>query len=248
MLLQGKNALVTGGSRGIGYAIVRKYAENGANVAFTYLNSAEKANAIVDEISAEHGVRVLAYQSDASSYASAEELVTAVSKELGQIDILVNNAGITKDNLILRMSEEQFDEVIKSNLKSVFNLTKHVSKLMLRQKSGSIINLSSIVGLRGQAGQSNYAASKAGIIGFSKSIAEEFGSRNIRCNVISPGFIETDMTHVLGEDIKKNLLSQIPLQRMGQAVEIANAALFLGSDLSAYITGQVLSVCGGMSR
>ena len=146
------------------------------------------------------------------------------------------------------MSEEQFDEVIKSNLKSVFNLTKHVSKLMLRQKSGSIINLSSIVGLRGQAGQSNYAASKAGIIGFSKSIAEEFGSRNIRCNVISPGFIETDMTHVLGEDIKKNLLSQIPLQRMGQAVEIANAALFLGSDMSAYITGQVLSVCGGMSR
>ena len=248
MLLQGKNALVTGGSRGIGYAIVKKYAENGANVAFTYLNSAERANAIVDEISAEYGVRVLAYQSDASSYASAEELVSAVSKELGQIDILVNNAGITKDNLILRMSEEQFDEVIKSNLKSVFNLTKHVSKLMLRQKSGSIINLSSIVGLRGQAGQSNYAASKAGIIGFSKSIAEEFGSRNIRCNVISPGFIETDMTHVLGEDIKKNLLSQIPLQRMGQAVEIANAALFLGSDLSGYITGQVLSVCGGMSR
>ena len=248
MLLKGKNALVTGGSRGIGHAIVKKYAENGANVAFTYLNSAEKANAIVDEISAEYGVRVLAYQSDASSYASAEELVTAVSKELGQIDILVNNAGITKDNLILRMSEEQFDEVIKSNLKSVFNLTKHVSKLMLRQKSGSIINLSSIVGLRGQAGQSNYAASKAGIIGFSKSIAEEFGSRSIRCNVISPGFIETDMTHVLGEDIKKNLLSQIPLQRMGQAVEIANAALFLGSDLSGYITGQVLSVCGGMSR
>ena len=248
MLLQGKNALVTGGSRGIGHAIVKKYAENGANVAFTYLNSAEKANAIVNEISAEYGVRVLAYQSDASSYASAEELVSAVSKELSQIDILVNNAGITKDNLILRMSEEQFDEVIKSNLKSVFNLTKHVSKLMLRQKSGSIINLSSIVGLRGQAGQSNYAASKAGIIGFSKSIAEEFGSRNIRCNVISPGFIETDMTHVLGEDIKKNLLSQIPLQRMGQAVEIANAALFLGSDMSAYITGQVLSVCGGMSR
>ena len=248
MLLKGKNALVTGGSRGIGHAIVKKYAENGANVAFTYLNSAEKANAIVDEISVEYGVRVLAFQSDASSYASAEELVSAVSKELGQIDILVNNAGITKDNLILRMSEEQFDEVIKSNLKSVFNLTKHVSKLMLRQKSGSIINLSSIVGLRGQAGQSNYAASKAGIIGFSKSIAEEFGSRNIRCNVISPGFIETDMTHVLGEDIKKTLLSQIPLQRMGQAVEIANAALFLGSDLSGYITGQVLSVCGGMSR
>jgi 3-oxoacyl-[acyl-carrier protein] reductase len=248
MLLKGKNALVTGGSRGIGYAIVKKYAENGANVAFTYLNSAEKANAIVNEISSAYGVRVLAYQSDASSYTAAEELVAAVIKEFGQIDILVNNAGITKDNLILRMSEEQFDEVIKSNLKSVFNLTKHVSKLMLRQKSGSIINLSSIVGLRGQAGQSNYAASKAGITGFSKSIAEEFGSRNIRCNVISPGFIETDMTGVLGEDIKKSLLSQIPLQRMGRAEDIADAALFLGSDMSAYITGQVLSVCGGMSR
>lgn len=248
MLLKGKNALVTGGSRGIGYAIVKKYAENGANVAFTYLNSAEKANAIVNEISSAYGVRVLAFQSDASSYTAAEELVAAVIKEFGQIDILVNNAGITKDNLILRMSEEQFDEVIKSNLKSVFNLTKHVSKLMLRQKSGSIINLSSIVGLRGQAGQSNYAASKAGIIGFSKSIAEEFGSRNIRCNTISPGFIETDMTGVLGEDIKKNLLGQIPLQRMGRAEDIADAALFLGSDMSAYITGQVLSVCGGMSR
>jgi len=248
MLLKGKNALVTGGSRGIGYAIVKKYAENGANVAFTYLHSAEKAAAIVNELSSAYGVRVLAYQSDASSYTAAEELVAAVHKEFGQIDILVNNAGITRDNLILRMSEEQFDEVIDSNLKSVFNLTKHVSKLMLRQKGGSIINLSSIVGLRGQAGQSNYAASKAGIIGFSKSIAEEFGSRNIRCNAISPGFIETDMTDVLGEDVKKNLLGQIPLQRMGRAEEIADAALFLGSDMSAYITGQVLSVCGGMSR
>ena len=242
MLLQGKNALVTGGSRGIGYAIVKKYAEQGANVAFTYLNSAEKAQAIVDEISKAYGVKVLAYQSDAASYSAAETLVNETAKELGRIDILVTNAGITRDNLILRMSEEQFDEVIKSNLKSIFNLTKHVSKLMLRQKSGSI------VGLRGQAGQSNYAASKAGIIGFSKSIAEEFGSRGIRCNAISPGFIETDMTHVLGEDIKKSLLSQIPLGRMGTAEEIANAALFLGSDLSVYVTGQVLSVCGGMSR
>lgn len=248
MLLKGKNALVTGGSRGIGYAIVKKYAEQGANVAFTYLNSVEKANAIVEEISTAYGVRVLAYQSDAASYTAAEELVNEVVKEFGRIDILVNNAGITRDNLILRMSEEQFDAVINANLKSVFNLTKQVSKTMLRQKSGSIINLSSIVGLRGQAGQSNYAASKAGIIGFSKSIAEEFGSRSIRCNAISPGFIETDMTHVLAEDTKKTLLSQIPLGRMGRAEEIADAALFLGSDMSVYITGQVLSVCGGMSR
>ncbi|MCW3125236.1 MAG: 3-oxoacyl-(acyl-carrier-protein) reductase [Bacteroidetes bacterium] len=248
MYLKGKNALVTGGSRGIGYAIVKKYAENGANVAFTYLNSAEKAKAIVDEITAAYGVKVQAYQSDAASYPASEQLVADVIRDFGQIDILVNNAGITKDNLILRMSEEQFDQVIQANLKSVFNLTKQVSKHMLRQKSGSIINLTSIVGMRGQAGQSNYAASKAGIIGFTKSIAEEFGSRSIRCNAISPGFIETDMTHVLGEDIKKNLLSGIPLGRMGKAEEIANTALFLGSDLSAYITGQVISVCGGMSR
>ena len=247
-MLKGKNALVTGGSRGIGYAIVKKYAQQGANVAFTYLNSVEKAQAIVDELTAAHGVRVIAYRSDAASYSASEELVTEVVKEFGRIDILVNNAGITRDNLLLRMSEEQFDEVIKSNLKSIFNLTKHVSKHMLRQKSGSIINLSSIVGLRGQAGQSNYAASKAGIVGFSKSIAEEFGSRSIRCNVISPGFIETDMTHVLAEDTKKNLLGQIPLGRMGLADDIANTALFLGSDMSAYITGQTISVCGGMSR
>jgi 3-oxoacyl-[acyl-carrier protein] reductase len=248
MYLQGKNALITGGTRGIGYAIVKNYAANGANVAFTYLSSAEKAKAIVDEISAAYGVKVKAYQSDAASYTASETLVADVIKDFGQIDILVNNAGITMDNLILRMSEEQFDQVIHANLKSVFNLTKQVSKHMLRQKSGSIINITSIVGMRGQAGQSNYAASKAGIIGFTKSIAEEFGSRSIRCNAISPGFIETDMTHVLTEDIKKNLLSQIPLQRMGKAEEIANTALFLGSDLSAYITGQVISVCGGMSR
>jgi 3-oxoacyl-[acyl-carrier protein] reductase len=248
MHLQGKYALVTGGTRGIGYAIVKKYAEHGANVAFTYLNSADKAGAIVEELSAAYGVKVKAYQSDAAEYSASEALVDEVVKEFGKIDILVNNAGITRDNLILRMSEEQFDEVIKCNLKSIFNLTRHVSKHMLRQKSGSIINLASIVGMRGQAGQSNYAASKAGIIGFTKSIAEEFGSRSIRCNAISPGFIETDMTHVLTADIKKSLLSQIPLGRMGTAEEVANAALFLGSDMSVYITGQVLSVCGGMSR
>jgi 3-oxoacyl-[acyl-carrier protein] reductase len=248
MHLQGKNALVTGGTRGIGYAIVKKYAENGANVAFTYLSSEEKAKGIVDEITAAYGIKVKAYQSDAASYVASEQLVADVIRDFGQIDILVNNAGITKDNLILRMTEDQFDLVISANLKSVFNLTKQVSKHMLRQKSGSIINLTSIVGMRGQAGQSNYAASKAGIIGFTKSIAEEFGSRSIRCNAISPGFIETDMTHVLAEDTKKSLISQIPLQRMGSAEEIANTALFLGSDLSAYITGQVISVCGGMSR
>lgn len=248
MHLKGKNALVTGGTRGIGYAIVKKYAENGANVAFTYLHSAEKAKAIVDELTAAYGVKVVAYQSNAASYPASEQLVADVTRDFGQIDILVNNAGITKDNLILRMTEEQFDEVINANLKSVFNLTKQVARLMLRQKSGSIINLTSIVGMRGQAGQSNYAASKAGIIGFTKSIAEEFGSRSIRCNAISPGFIETDMTGVLSEDIKKSLLASIPLGRMGKAEEIANTALFLGSELSAYITGQVISVCGGMSR
>ena len=247
-MLKGKNALVTGGSRGIGYAIVKKYAEQGANVAFTYLHSADKAKAVVDEITAAYRVRVQAYQSDAASYAASETLVSEVAKDFGPIDILVNNAGITRDNLLLRMSEEQFDEVIQANLKSIFNLTKHVSKIMLRQKSGAIINLTSIVGMRGQAGQSNYAASKAGIIGFTKSIAEEFGSRTIRCNAISPGFIETDMTHILNEEQKKSFLSQIPLQRMGRAEDVANAALFLGSDLSVYITGQVLSVCGGMSR
>ena len=248
MQLKGKNALVTGGSRGIGHAIVKKYAENGANVAFTYLSSAEKARAIEQELSAQYGVKVKGYQSDAASYTATETLINDVVKDFGAIDILVNNAGITRDNLILRMSEEQFDEVIKANLKSIFNLTKHVSKIMLRQKSGSIINITSIVGMRGQAGQSNYAASKAGIIGFTKSIAEEFGSRSIRCNAISPGFIETDMTHILNEDVKKSFMSQIPLQRMGRADDVANAALFLGSDLSTYITGQVLSVCGGMSR
>ena len=247
-MLKGKNALITGGSRGIGHAIVKKYAENGANVAFTFLNSAEKARAIEEEISKTYGVKVKAYQSDAASFAASDALVNDVIKDFGTIDILVNNAGITRDNLILRMSEAQFDEVINANLKSIFNLTKHVSRHMLKQKAGSIINLSSIVGLRGQAGQSNYAASKAGIIGFTKSIADEFGSRSIRCNAISPGFIETDMTHVLAEDMKKNLLSQIPLGRMGRAEDIANAALFLGSDLSVYVTGQVLSVCGGMSR
>ncbi|MDB5281232.1 MAG: 3-ketoacyl-ACP reductase, partial [Bacteroidota bacterium] len=194
------------------------------------------------------GVKAKAYKSDAGSYTESEKLVEEVIKDFGTVDVLVNNAGITRDNLILRMTEQQWDEAINANLKSVFNLTKHVSKTMLRNKSGSIINLTSIVGLKGQAGQSNYAASKAGIVGFTKSIADEFGSRSIRCNAIAPGFIETDMTGVLPEETKKNILSLIPMKRMGAAEEVANVALFLASGLSTYVSGQVISVCGAMCR
>jgi 3-oxoacyl-[acyl-carrier protein] reductase len=247
MLLKGKTALVTGGTRGIGEAIVLKFAAEGANVAFTYVSSTGKAHSIQQELSA-LGIKAKAYQSDAANYAQTEALVDEVVKDFGNIDILVNNAGITRDNLLLRLTEEQGDEVIAANLKSVFNLTKHVSKLMLRSKSGSIINLTSIIGEKGQAGQANYAASKAGIIGFTKSVADEFGSRNIRCNAIAPGFIETDMTAVLPEDTQKNILQQIPFKRMGTPEEVANAALFLASPLSTYVSGQVLSVCGGMNR
>lgn len=247
MLLQNKTALVTGGTRGIGQAIIKKFAAQGCRVAFTYVSSDEKAAALVAELTAA-GATVKAYKSDAGIYAQAEQLVDEVVKDFGRIDILVNNAGITRDNLILRMGEDQWDEVMQANLKSVFNLTKHVSKLMLRQKSGSIINLSSIIGEIGQGGQSNYAASKAGIIGFTKSIADEFGSRSIRCNAIAPGFIETDMTGVLSDEIKNGILSRIPMKRMGQAEEVADTALFLASDLSTYVSGQVISVCGGMSR
>ncbi|MDX2001121.1 MAG: 3-oxoacyl-[acyl-carrier-protein] reductase [Chitinophagales bacterium] len=246
-LLEGKTALVTGASRGIGEGIARKFAEQGANVAFTFSSSVEKAKSLETELSA-FGVKVKAYQSNAASYSETEQLVNKVLEEFSQIDILVNNAGITRDNLLLRMSEEQWDEVINTNLKSVFNFTKQISKSMLRQKSGSIINVSSIVGVSGQAGQANYAASKAGIIGFTKSIADEFGSRNIRCNAIAPGFIRTDMTAQLTEQQQHDYQSQIPLKRMGEAEDIANAALFLASDLSTYISGQVLSVCGGLSR
>jgi len=247
MLLKGKNALITGGTRGIGHAIAKKFAEQGCNVAFTFVSSEEKAKELEVELNA-LGIKAKAYKSDAGSYNEAEKLVDDVAKEFGAIDVLVNNAGITRDNLILRMTEEQWDEVIQANLKSVFNLTKHVSKLMLRQKSGSIINLTSIIGEIGQSGQSNYAASKAGVIGFTKSIADEFGSRSIRCNAIAPGFIETDMTGVLPDEVKKNILAQIPMKRMGSAEEVANTALFLASDLSAYVSGQVISVCGAMSR
>lgn len=247
MLLKGKTALITGGTRGIGCAIVRLFAAQGCNVAFTYVSSEEKARQLEQELSSS-GVKVKAYKSNAGSYAEAEALVEAVAKEFSVIDVLVNNAGITRDNLILRMTEEQWDEVMTANLKSVFNLTKHVSKLMLRQKSGSIINLTSIIGEMGQSGQSNYAAAKAGIIGFTKSIADEFGSRSIRCNAIAPGFIETDMTDVLTEEVKAGILNRIPMKRMGHAEEVANTALFLASDLSSYVSGQVISVCGAMSR
>ncbi|MEY3420880.1 MAG: hypothetical protein RIR48_1169 [Bacteroidota bacterium] len=245
-LLNGKVALITGGSRGIGEAIVLKFAQEGADIAFTYLSSDEKAQAVVNEV-VNYGVKVIAYRSDASDYQQAEKLINDVTEAFGKIDILINNAGITKDTLMLRMSEEQWDQVMDVNLKSVFNLTKHVLKPMMKNKSGSIINMGSVVGVFGNAGQANYAASKAGIIGFSKSIAKEVGSRNIRCNVIAPGFIETDMTHVLNEDQKKAYIDSIPLKRLGIGNDVAQACVYLGSDMSTYVSGQVLSVCGGLN-
>ncbi|NCX95050.1 MAG: 3-oxoacyl-[acyl-carrier-protein] reductase [Chitinophagia bacterium] len=246
-LLANKVAIVTGGSRGIGEGIVRLFAGNGANVAFTYLSSSTKADAIAEELSAT-GVKVKAYQCDAGDYAATEQFAAAVIKDFGTVDICVNNAGISKDNLLLRLSAEQWDDVMQANLKSLYNLTKQVIKPMMKARAGSIINLSSIVGLKGNAGQSAYAASKAGIIGFTKSIAQELGSRNIRCNAIAPGFIETDMTHYLKDgDAAQKWAEKIPLGRLGTTEDIAQAALFLASDHSRYITGQVLSVCGGMN-
>ena len=245
-LLVGKTALITGGSRGIGEAIVLAFAEHGSDIAFTYVSSDEKAQAIVEKASS-FGVKVKAYKSDASDYTQAEKLTEQVVGEFGKIDVLINNAGITKDTLMLRMTEEQWDDVIKVNLKSVFNLTKHVMKAMLKQKAGSIINMGSVVGIFGNAGQANYAASKAGMIGFSKSIAKEIGSRGIRCNVIAPGFIETDMTHALTEEQRKSYEANIPLKRLGSGDDVSNACIFLGSDMSTYITGQVISVCGGLN-
>lgn len=245
-LLQDKVALVTGGSRGIGAAIAQRLAEQGASVAFTYLSSEEKAKKIEAGLAA-NGVKAKAYKSDAGNYAEAEALVGAVLADFGGLDILINNAGITRDNLMLRMSEEQWDEVIQTNLKSVFNLTKHALRPMMKNRGGSIINLSSIVGVTGNAGQANYAASKAGIIGFSKSIAKEMGSRNIRCNVIAPGFIETDMTGELDEKTKEAYLTNIPMKRLGKAGEVADVCVFLGSDMSGYISGQVISVCGALN-
>lgn len=244
-LLENKVALITGASRGIGKGIALKFAQQGANIAFTYLSSVEKGQALEKELQA-FGVKAKGYRSDAANFKAAEELVNAVVADFGTVDILVNNAGITRDTLLMRMSEEQWDEVINANLKSVFNLTKAIQKPMLKQRSGSIINMSSVVGVKGNAGQANYAASKAGIIGFTKSVALELGSRNIRSNAIAPGFIETEMTEVLDPKVVEGWRAAIPLKRGGSTEDIANATLFLASDMSAYITGQVLNVCGGM--
>ncbi len=244
-LLQNKVALITGATRGIGKGIALHFAKNGANVAFTYVSSEEKAKALEAELAA-FGIKAKGYKSDAGDFKAADELVTAVVAEFGTIDVLVNNAGITRDTLLMRMSEQQWDEVINANLKSVFNLTKAVQRPMLKARSGSIINMSSVVGVKGNAGQSNYAASKAGIIGFTKSIALELGSRNIRCNAIAPGFIETEMTGALDEKVIQQWRDSIPLKRGGSSDDVANLTLFLASDMSGYITGQCINVCGGM--
>ena len=244
-LLEGKTAIITGGSRGIGKGIALVFAQHGANVAFTYSSSVESANSLEKELS-NYGVKVKSYQSNAADYKESQDLVKNVLSDFGSIDILVNNAGITKDNLLMRMGEEDFDKVIEVNLKSVFNMTKAVQRTMLKQRKGSIINMSSVVGVKGNAGQSNYAASKAGIIGFSKSVALELGSRNIRSNVIAPGFIETEMTAKLDEKTVDVWRNAIPLKRGGSPEDIANACVFLASDLSAYVTGQTLNVDGGM--
>jgi len=245
-LLSGKTALITGASRGIGKAIALKFAENGANVAFTDIRYDEFAQNLENEIK-KFGVKVKGYASDASNFADTDKTVTEITNEFGTIDILVNNAGITRDTLLMRMSESDWDAVINVNLKSVFNLTKAVQKIMLKNRSGSIINMSSVVGVSGNGGQSNYSASKAGIIGFTKSIAKELGSRSIRCNAIAPGFIETEMTQNIPADAKEKWLNDIPLKRAGTVDDVANACLFLASDLSTYVSGQVLQVCGGMN-
>jgi len=245
-LLAGKTALITGGSRGIGRSIVTEFAKQGANVAFTYLSSAESALSLEKELEG-LGVKVKSYQSNAADFAQAETLVTEVLKDFTTIDILINNAGVTRDNLMLRMTEQQWDEVMTNNLKSVFNLTKQAMKPMMKQRNGSIINLTSIVGMRGNAGQANYAASKAGIIGFTKSIAQEIGSRNIRCNAIAPGFIDTDMTKAIAPEVTGEWLKKIPMARFGRPEEVANLCVFLGSDMSSYVSGQVISVCGAMN-
>lgn len=244
-LLDNKIALVTGASRGIGREIAKKFAEQGASVAFTYLSSIEKGQALEAELAA-YGVKAKGYRSDASDYAAAEQLITDVVSDFGTLDVLVNNAGITRDTLLMRMSEEQWDEVMRVNLKSVFNLTKAATKPMMRAKKGSIINITSVVGLMGNAGQANYSASKAGMIGFTKSVAKELGSRNIRSNALAPGFIETEMTGELNEKALEEWLKSIPLKRAGQGEDVANACVFLGSEMSKYITGQVLQVDGGM--
>jgi 3-oxoacyl-[acyl-carrier protein] reductase len=244
-LLEGKTVIITGASRGIGRGIAEVFAKQGANIAFTYRSSDEKAKSLQDELSA-NGCKVKGYKSDASNFEAAQQLAVDVLEEFGSIDVLVNNAGITKDGLLMRMSEDDFDRVMDINMKSVFNMTKAVLRPMLKQRKGSIINMSSVVGVKGNAGQANYSASKAAINGFTKSTALELGSRNIRCNSIAPGFIETEMTEALGEDQIQEWRNSIPLKRGGTTEDIANSALFLASDMSTYVTGQVLHVCGGM--
>jgi 3-oxoacyl-[acyl-carrier protein] reductase len=244
-LLSGKTALITGASKGIGRAIAIRYAQEGANVAFTYLSSVEKGQALENELAA-FGIKAKGYRSDASNFKAAEELVNAVVAEFGSLDILVNNAGITRDNLLMRMTEEAWDEVIGVNLKSCFNTVKAATRPMMKAKAGSIINITSVVGIKGNAGQANYAASKSGIIGFTKSVALELGSRNIRSNAVAPGFIETEMTGVLDEKTVQGWRDGIPMKRGGQPEEVANACVFLGSDMSSYISGQVLQVDGAM--
>lgn len=244
-LLSGKTAIITGASKGIGKGIAETFAKQGANVAFTFLSSVEKGQALEHELQ-QYGTKVKGYRSDASKMEDAEALVAQVVEDFGGVDIVVNNAGITKDTLLMRMTEEDFNRVIEVNLNSVFNMTKAVQRTFLKQRSGSIVNISSVVGVKGNAGQANYAASKAGIIGFTKSVALELGSRNIRCNAIAPGFIETEMTAVLDEKTVQQWRDGIPLKRGGSAEDVANACLFLASDMSGYITGQVMNVCGGM--
>ncbi len=244
-LLEGKIALVTGASKGIGNAIARTFASHGAGVAFTYLSSVEKGQALEAELQAS-GIKAKGYRSDASDFSAADELIRQVVRDFGKLDVLVNNAGITRDNLLMRMTEEMWDEVININLKSVFNTVKAASMIFLKQRSGSIINMTSVVGIQGNAGQANYAASKAGIIGFTKAVALELGSRNVRCNAIAPGFIETEMTAGLDEKTMSAWTNAIPLRRSGKTQDVADCALFLASDLSSYMTGQVLQVDGGM--
>jgi 3-oxoacyl-[acyl-carrier protein] reductase len=245
-LLEGKTAVITGASRGIGRAIALKFASEGADVAFSDIRYDEQAESLEKEIAA-LGQKGKGYASDASSFEDSQRFIDEVLKEFGKVDILVNNAGITRDNLMLRMSEQDWDLVLTINLKSAFNLTKAVQRSMLKQRSGSIINMSSVVGVSGNGGQANYSASKAGLIGFTKSIAQEFGSRNIRCNAIAPGFIETEMTAKLPDDVRTQWINQIPLKRGGKPEDVANVATFLASDLSSYVSGQVVQVCGGMN-
>lgn len=244
-LLEGKTALITGASKGIGRTIAAKFVEHGANIAFTYLSSVEKGQALEQELQAE-GVKVKGYRSDASKFNEADQLITDILADFGTLDIVVNNAGITKDGLLIRMTEENWDDVLEVNLKSVFNITKAASKPMMKARAGVFINMSSVVGVKGNPGQANYAASKAGIIGFTKSIAKELGSRNIRANVVAPGFIKTEMTEVLDPKVVEGWTQDIPLKRPGETEDVANACIFLASDMAAYITGQVIPVDGGM--